>query len=214
MQNNAVIAAIHSGDLEALGCLLAENPTFASARDATGVSAIMHALYRRQNAALERLLAANPELDVFEATSLGKMDDLTELLRRDPSSAKAFSTDGFTSLHFAAFFSQPRAAELLLKTGAEVNAISRNSMQVMSLHSAAAVRSVPVAKLLLEHGASPNARQQGGWTPLHAAAQHGDLPMAQLLLKFEADKSVMNDDGLTAAAVARKFDQPALIELL
>jgi ankyrin repeat protein len=210
----AVVTAAQSGDLKALDRLLAEDASAASARDEVGVSALMHALYRRQGEAFERLLAANPKLDVFEATSIGRLDDLKELLRGDPGMAKAFSSDGFTALHFAAFFSQPQAAELLLNRGADANAVARNPMQVTPLHSAAAARSLLVAKLLLQHGALTNARQQGGWTPLHAASQHGDLAMAELLLSFGADKSLENDDGLTAAALAKKFGQAALIGLV
>ena len=41
---------------------------------------------------------------MFEAASLGDVERLAELLDADPSSATAYSADGFTALHFPAFF--------------------------------------------------------------------------------------------------------------
>jgi uncharacterized protein len=209
-----LISAAQSGDVESLDRILNEDSSAASARDSSGVSAIMHALYRRQSASLERLLATHPALDVFEATSAGKLDVLAELLRGDSGLARAFSGDGFTALHFAAFFSQSSAAELLLENGADANAIARNPTKVMPLHSAAAARSVSVAKPLLEHGALIDARQHGGWTPLHAAAQQGDIAMAELLLSLGADKSLANDEGVTAVDLAKKGGHSKLAEIV
>jgi uncharacterized protein len=79
-------------------------------------------------------------------------------------------------------------------------------MQVTPLHSAASVRNLEAARLLLEHGAPGmvNARQQGGWVPIHTAAQNGDRPMVELLLKHHADPKLANDEGKTAAMVARE----------
>ena len=56
-------------------------------------------------------------LDVFEAAALGEVDRLREILDGEPTSATAYSGDGFTALHFAAFFGGPEAAELLLERG-------------------------------------------------------------------------------------------------
>jgi uncharacterized protein len=79
----------------------------------------MHALYRRQAGALDLLLAARPQLDIFESTSTGNLDRITELLQHDPDLAQAWSADGFTALHLASFFAQAEAAKLLLQHGAE-----------------------------------------------------------------------------------------------
>jgi uncharacterized protein len=62
---------------------------------------------------------------------------------------------------------------------------------------------VEAARHLLEHGAPVNARQQGGWVPLHAAAQNGDRAMVELLLRHGADVTLANDEGKTAAMIAR-----------
>jgi uncharacterized protein len=198
------IAAIQAGDIEALRRLLAEDQSLAAARDASGVSAIMQALYRRRQDMVEELLAAGAKLDFFEAASLGRGERVRELLENDRWLVIGWSADGFTALHFACFFSEEEMAKLLLASGAEVNAVARNAMKVRPLHSAAASRNVTLVRILLEHGASPNVSQQGGWTPLHSAAQHGDEAMIEQLMKHGAQLSAKSDDGSTAADIARK----------
>jgi ankyrin repeat protein len=155
------------------------------------MSELLQAIYRGDKAKADELLAADPELDVFEAAAVGKTERLRELLDRDPSLANAWAADGFQPLGLASFFGHTDAVRLLLEHGAEVNSASRNEMKVMPLHSAAAADDPEVryeiAKLLLEHGADPNARQQDEFTPLMAADQHGDERLRTLLLEHGAE---------------------------
>jgi ankyrin repeat protein len=174
----------------------------------------MHTLYRRHQVMLELLLAAGPELDIFEAASLGRVDCATAWLRQDANLANAFSRDGFTALHFACFFARQEMAGMLLENNADANAVARNPMKVTPLHSAAAARNLPIVTLLLTHGALPNVQQQQGWTPLHSAAQHGDRTMTELLLKHGADRTLTSDDGTTPAAMAAKNGHAEIAELL
>ena len=205
---------VQAGDTESLRAALAQDPSLASVRDRSGVSAIMFALYQNRKDILELLLAAAPALDIFEASSTGRLERVDELLHQDPGLAATWSADGFTPLHFAGFFGQEAIAMLLLQHGVDVAAVSRNPMQVTPLHSAAAMRHLSIARALLGHGAPPNARQQQGWTALHAAAQHGDRPLAELLLKHGADRTLANDDGVTPAALALQRGHAELAELL
>src|SRR6266404_6127357 len=63
-----VISAAQSGNVKKLSELLQNDPLLASARDENGVSALMHAYYRRQQGAAELLVSRNASLDIFEAT--------------------------------------------------------------------------------------------------------------------------------------------------
>ena len=204
---------LEAGDADGLSRLLAENPDAAETRDASGVSLVMHALYRGRRDIAEILASKKKELDIFEATSLGRLERLVECLK-DAATVNPHSADGFTALHFASYFGQPASARLLLEKGAKVDAVAGNAMRVMPLHSAASARNVEGARVLLEHGAPVNARQHGGWAPLHAAAQNGDRAMVELLLKHGADPQASNDDGKTAASLAREKGHTDILALV
>ena len=194
-----LIAAVQADDAPLVATLVAGDPALANARDATGVSAIMLSRYRSDRATTEALLSADPDLDVYEATALGYADRLVDDLAADPALATAYSADGFTALHFAAFFGKPDAARTLLDAGAAVNAYSTNGLHVQPLHSAAAGRHHEVCRVLLTAGADVNATQQDDYTPLHAAAQHGDDELAELFLSAGADPNARLTNGSTPA---------------
>jgi ankyrin repeat protein len=205
---------LQAGDADGLRRLLEQDPALFEARDSTGVSLLMHSLYRGRRDLSELIATKKKALDIFEATALGRIDRLKECLRDDASAINSLSKDGFTTLHFACFFGQPEAARLLIESGAAVDAVAANPTKVMPLHSAASARNVDAARVLLEHGAPVNARQQAGWVPLHAAAQNGDGPMVELLLKHGADPTLANDEGKTSAMVAREKGYVEIATLL
>jgi ankyrin repeat protein len=186
---SGLFSAIASGDREAVEALLKENNARASERDENGVSAVMYALYVRENEIARRLAEMKRCLDVFEATALGDEAQLTAILARDPLAAVDWSPDGFTPLHFAAFLGTVRTATILLDAGADVSAVARNPMLVQPLHSAAAACNVDVARVLIERGADVNAEQQQGFLPLDAANQNHDEAMQALLLAHGARAS-------------------------
>lgn len=142
----------------------------------------MEALYRGDRSRAEQL-AGEAELDVHEAASLGRADRLRELLETDATLVTNRSSDGFTPLHYAAFFGTAEAAAVLLERGADPAAVAENEMRVQPLHSAAAVDANETARLLLEAGADPNAAQQGGFRPIDAAVQNGNDELYALLVE-------------------------------
>lgn len=197
-----LIAAVVSDDAARVASLVTEQPALANARDSAGVSAIMQSRYRGDRAVTDALLAVDPDLDVYEATSLGFADRLRDLLDVRPELATSFSADGFTALHFAAFFGKAEAARMLLDAGARVDAYSRNGLQVQPLHSAAAGGHHEVCRVLLTAGADVNATQRDSYTPLHAAAHHGDDELVELFLSAGADPMAQLADGTTPAGSA------------
>ncbi len=197
-----LIAAVKDGDAARVAELVAAEPALSGSRDTDGVSALMLARYRLDRAVTDALLGADPELDVFEAAALGYVDRLRARLDEDPACATATSPDGFTALHFAAYFGKAEAARILLDAGAGVGRVADNPTRVQPLHSAAAGRHLEVCRLLLAAGADVNARQVGGFTPLHEAAQNGDPEMLELFLSARADSTTTSDAGATPAATA------------
>jgi uncharacterized protein len=206
--------AVERGDADGLRALLEARPRLAEARNGAGLSLVLFARYRSELLALEAVLEAEPELDVFDASALGRTERLEQLLGEDPGRATQFASDGFTALHLAAFFGHLDAARVLLGAGAAVDAVAMDPQRVTPLHSAAAGRHPDIVSLLLEHGADPNARQRGGWTPLHAAAQNGDSSSVEALLAAGADPVTRHDAGSSAADLAEEAGHSELAALL
>jgi ankyrin repeat protein len=203
-----LIAAVKAGDAERVAALLADEPALASTRDVDGVSALMLSRYRSTRAVTDALLAVDPDLDAFEAAALGYLDRLRARIEDAPSDVDALSADGYTALHFAAFFAKPEAARTLLEAGASVGVVAQNEMRVQPLHSAAAGHQTEICRLLLAGGAEVDARQTGGFTPLHEAALNGDPEMVELFLSAGADPGLTTDDGKTAAVLAEEASHP------
>jgi ankyrin repeat protein len=209
-----VIAAVQSGDSDKIRDLLQNDSSLAAAKDSNGVSAVMHAFYYRRPEIADLFIAVKSELDIFEATAAGKAERVAEILSREPQAAKCWSADGFTALHFAAFFNRPEIARNLVQRGADVAAIAKNPMKVTPLHSAAAAHSGEIVRILVENGAPASVKQQGGWTPLHEAAQIGDIEMVRDLLDHGADPQANSDDGRTPAQMAQAKGHEEIAKLL
>jgi uncharacterized protein len=156
---------------------------------ASELGPILEALYKGERDRAQELAAEAESLDGFEAAALGDAALLGELLRNDPQLARASSPDGFTALHYAAFFGSPDAVGALVAAGADLEARSMNqefAPEATPLHSAVAAGRMDNAEALLEAGADPNAKQYGGFTPLMEAEQRGDFELAELLIRYGA----------------------------
>ncbi len=158
------------------------------------MSDVLQAVYRGDREEAERL-AAGRELDVFEASALGRTERLRELLDADPPLVNAYGEDGFHPVGLASFFGHVEAARLLYERGADANQIARNEhIQTAAIHAAAAAGDTgqdeatryELVKLALEHGADPNLPQGGGFRAIDAARQNGDQRVEQLLLDYGA----------------------------
>lgn len=208
-----LLAAVKAGDAATVEALLASDPELAECRE-RGIPAVRIALYHRQPAVLQALLAAQPALDGLDHAALGWAGDLRGDVAADPELLTRRSPDGFTALHYASYFGGPAATAVLLEAGADPDVEADNPSRVRPLHSAAAARDAESARLLLDSGADPDARQAGGVTALHATAQHDDDALAALLLRHGADPSLRNDNGADAEGIARACQAVAVLALL
>jgi ankyrin repeat protein len=218
MSSADFIQCATQGDEQAAFAALAADPALASARTAQGVSVICLAVYgRRQRLALA-LAAARADLDIFEASCVGDFDRVRALLDAEPARVNTVSPDGFSPVGYSAFFGHLALLRELIRRGGEVNAASRNAMRVCPLHSAAAhsdqTKAVDLARAVLEAGAEPNARQQGGFTPLHAAVLNQNRELVQLLLRHGADSTLANEKTATPIDLAREAANPELLTML
>ncbi len=209
--------SVKKGDLPAVQSAVAEDPTLPAQLNEAGQSAFLLAKYYRQESAAAYLFQAHPDLDIFEASAGGYQQIVERLLAEHLELLAARSSDGWTSLHVAAFFGHTDLARYLIDQGAAVDARSTNAMKNTPLHAAAAGGRVAIVRLLLERGADVNATQEGGWTALHSAAQAGSRELIETLLASNANlkvRAVNNQSPVDLALLNGHGDVAELLEQL
>jgi ankyrin repeat protein len=142
----------------------------------------------------------------------GSMDVFQVLLAHPGTRVDAPAMNGNTALMMAAFKRNKPAAEALIAKGAAINPSGWTP-----LHYAAASGDDEIAGLLLARGAridavSPPA--SGSYTPLMLAAREGKEEAALFLLKRGANPRLKNGEGLTAAQIAERAENPSLAKAL
>lgn len=94
---------LKAGDVDDLRRLLESDPSVSEATDASGVSLLMHSLYRGHRDLAEAIAGRKESLDIFESAALGRLDQLRACLDETNrhNAINSHSKDGFTALHFA-----------------------------------------------------------------------------------------------------------------
>ncbi len=214
---NEFIEAVKKGDAEKIKQLLAQNRELVNAHTETGESAILLAMYHGQRGIANLLWDYGAGMNFWEASAVGALDHVKQIVDSDPGSVRSFSHDGFTPLQLAAFFGNKEVVEFLISRGADVNAISRNTTfarGVPILQSGVASGNAEVVRVLLDHGANPNVLNEQEGTPLFAAAFEGNAEMVRLLLDHGADTNLKSKSGETPLVAAKKKGHTQLVALL
>jgi ankyrin repeat protein len=196
-----LFAALRLGSDSIVRQLLSRDALAANCRDEAGISAILHCLYEWNLPMLEILLAARPDLDVFEAAALGNSERLKELLGCVPELARTWSPDGVTALHLACFYGQEQAVECLLNAGADASARACNEQGSTPLQEAATAGHLNIVLLLLARGAEGDLPNFQGWTALHLAAHYGHQDIVEALL-LSGTRSYLTEEGHTPRDLA------------
>lgn len=121
MADHQIFDVIRAGDVARLSALIAADRTVVNIRSEKGYSPVLIAQYHHKPEAVALLLGVRPapELDIFDAASVGDTRRVAELLDRDPQLLSAHSGDGFSPLGLAAFFGNGETVKLLLSRGAD-----------------------------------------------------------------------------------------------
>jgi len=122
---------------------------------------------------------------LMRASEKGNAESVEMLLKKG-ANPNYRDNDGFSPLHFAAFYGRAKVAEILIRHGAEVNA--RDNDGNTPLHTAAKWGNVEVVKLLLKSGADPTVRNNDGKSPLDVARESGQSEVARVIEKFTASR--------------------------
>ena len=216
----AFIDAIKAGEFERVKAMVSAEPTLIDARSGTGDSAILTAVYHRQQQIVNLLVARGAVLTMFEACAAGEIECVERLLEESASGAmgapgiNSYSSDGWTPLHLAAFFGHAKVAELLIARSADVNARSRNGNGNTPLHAALAGNHKFVAALFIGHGADVNAADAQGWRPLHLAAANNNLDAMEALIAQGSDVQAPNGEAKTALSLATEKNHREAAALL
>src|SRR5262245_14894380 len=128
--------AIKQGNSDRVSELLKQKPELIKARTKNGTTPVMLAMFSRQRELAESL-ASGIEINIFEASALGRTERVRELLKKDPTLIKAFSPEGFTALH--GNLNHTDVVDLLIDSGADINAVSKNKFMATPLQSAIAM---------------------------------------------------------------------------
>lgn len=210
--------AVKGGELARVRELMMMDPELSHACDASGTSALLLAAYKRHARIVDYLRPFRDDLSIWEAAAIGDVARLATLLDLDPSLIDCPAHDGYLPLGLACFFGQAECVSLLIKRGADVNAISRNAMLLRPLHSAVtcddADKAALIVRLLLRAGAQVDAVQERGYTPLHRAADRGTLELVELLMRAGADPRIRADNRRTPAQLASLKAHQDVVEAL
>jgi ankyrin repeat protein len=122
---NPLVEAIHNRDGVRAFEVLRERPELASMRGERALSPLMLALYNGLEDIARAIQPLAGQLDVFDAAAIGDVEQLRQLITND-AIANAWSEDGFTPLHLAAFFGRAESVRLLIDRGAGLETPSRN----------------------------------------------------------------------------------------
>ena len=205
--------AIKTGNQSKIKEMIDSEPTIVSAKNKSGATGILFALYSGRPELAELIAMRKPALDIFEAASLGHLSNVEALIKESPATAREYSTEGFTALQLAAYIGKSDAVDFLLGSGADINAISRNPTGYTALTGAVARGHQNIVLTLLERGANPNHRYEGGFTPLMEAAASGNVEVTKLLLGHGADRTIRLN-GKTALDLALEKGQRDTAQLL
>ena len=142
-----------------------------------------------------KIIASDFSLNFFEKTAQGEIS----LEEADKSKFMEDSMQ-LTPLHWASYYGQLSAAELLIKAGADVNRVGEDYISCLQL--AASNGFSEITRLLLQNGAKINHMDIQGNTALMFASALNHPHTCNELIKFMPDITLRNDDGKSAYSFA------------
>jgi ankyrin repeat protein len=205
---------IENNQLNEIVALLTEKPNLATQTTSHQVSPMLLACYYKKMDIAKAISEFMPTLTIFDACAIGKFDEVTLLVFKDPKIINTYSTDGFTPLGLACHFNHEELARFLVMKGADVNLPSKNGFNVFPIHSATANNNHNIVRMLLDAGAYPNVCQKSGLAPLHSAAQLGNIELIIALLEHGADITLRMEGGKLPSDLAAEYGFLEISEIL
>lgn len=205
---------IETGDGPAIEDLLNSNPALASKPTSHGISPLLLSCYYNKPQLVKLFLKHLDRLDLFEASGVGMLERVTEIIEQNPGLVNAFSDHGFSTLGIATHFGKEDIVRYLLANYADPNLPSRNGYHVFPLHTAVGAGFTGISKMLIEAGAEVNVLQASRISPLHLAAQNGDIELIILLLENGASVETRNESGHSPSDLAHERGHIEIAQIL
>lgn len=213
MDNKELESLIENDNLSAIIALLTQQPALATLATSYQTTPVLLACYYNKQAVANAIANFIPQMDIYDACALGKLEIVTAILAAKPSVMDQNCDSGFTPLGLGCYFAHEKIVKFLLEKGADVNISSKNGYNIFPIHSAALANHLSITQMLLAAGAYPNVCQKTGLTALHTAAQLGNIELIISLLEHGADVALKTEDGKIAAdfAAEKGFHEIAAI---
>jgi ankyrin repeat protein len=194
----SIFELIDAGDAAGLHALIGRDKDALDTRDDDGLSPLMHAAYRGQGPVFDALAAQGSD-DAWDRILLGESDGLP--------APDAWTPDGFTPLHIAAFAKNAAAAQALMDAGADPNVFATASFALVTpLGTCAFSGATEVARVLLRGGANASLTEVEGGAPLEVALANGYRDIVALAfvalahVEIESVRSALEYDATLANA--------------
>ena len=206
--------AIRAGNVAAVKSLLDADASLASAKNDSGVSAVLMSIYTGRPEIRDLLLARGASLELHDAAAAGNLDRVKHFVEKNPAFSNSCSPDGFPVFALACFFGHLDTARYLAEKGADIHAAATNGSGYNALTAAVTAGHAEIVKWLLKRGLDPNYHYGSGYSPLLAAAANGHLEIVKLLLAHGADLHATSNDGKSALALATERSHSSVADFL
>jgi len=158
------------------------------------------------------LAAASTDTRIVDAAMRGDKDAVRTLIKQkvDVNAARG---DGSTALHWAAYNDDVDLVKLLLASGANFKAVTREGA-ITPLFMACTNGDPAMIEEFLKAGADANSQKANGTTALMMASTSGNVDSVLTLLNHGADPNAKESHGQTALMFAAALDRDAVVRVL
>ena len=148
---------------------------------------------------------------IFDLARNGSLLEIKALVDNNPNIINEISTEGYSALTLACYYSNNDVATYLIQNVKDVNSKSGFGTPLMA---ATVKKNKYLVKLLLENNANPNLTDQNNSTALHFSVIFNQQEIIELLMKYKADPNIKDNRGNTALDYAKITNNNKIIQLL
>ena len=185
-----------------------------------GTDALAAAAYIRDKELVDILISRGASLnldkpDLIMSAARGGSLAIVSLFLRLGADARSKTASGVTTLMAASdnhFHEVPQVADLLIRSGAEVNAQNLRGDTVLIL--AAQAGQLELVKTLIAHGADVHVFNAAGYSALRRALWKGHREVARYLIQSGADANEKDPEGRNTWEWAKQKMRPDITQML